>query len=149
MALQTQPAVVLPRRSTLTHTPMTIYDQLKKEHREVEAILTEIQNSAHNPDKEARQDLLEKLKRALLPHAHAEQKTFYDRIKGTKNNEAKEQIDEAIEEHKDVETMILEMEKIDADTDAWLKQAGALQEAIAHHVAEEEDDLFKMTSSPD
>lgn len=118
---------------------MDIFEQLKKEHQEVNDILEQIKNSA-NPDPDERKDLLLKLKLALLPHTKAEQKTLYNRLK--EEEEMKDQIKEAEEEHKDVETMLVELEKMDPGSEEWMKQVGTLEENIKHHVTQEETEMF-------
>lgn len=118
---------------------MDIFDQLKREHREVNEIFEQINNSS-NPDTDERKDLFIKLKLAILPHAKAEQKTLYARLKEEKT--LADLIKEAEEEHKDIEAMLADLEKTDPASEEWLKLAGALEESIQHHVSEEETEMF-------
>ncbi len=120
---------------------MEIYQLLMQDHRVVQGILKQIEQSTEKGMRK-RRDLLLKLKEALLPHSRAEEMAFYERLKKSKVKEAEDLAFEAYEEHGVAELLILELENTEPSDRRWTALASVLKENLEHHIHEEEGDLF-------
>jgi hemerythrin superfamily protein len=120
----------------MTHQP-ELFRILTRQHREVDAMLTQLANT---DDVELRAKLLPVLEQQLLAHAKAEEETFYQELeRAGEKGEAKH----AEREHREVETALTELMALEPDDrrfDAALRQ---LTQAVQHHVEEEESDVFE------
>ncbi len=116
---------------------MNIYNYLKKDHKKVKELMEELLSSH---DIEKRQQLFEEIKHELLLHAKTEQDTFYKALEDKKP--AKENIEEAEDEHKEIEKYIKELSKLEFNSEEWIEKFGEFKHSVTHHVHEEEDMIF-------
>jgi hemerythrin superfamily protein len=115
---------------------MDALELLESQHREVESLFSEIEETEDHEDKLA---LFGELADALAAHATIEEKLFYPAAYA---NATQELLAEAVEEHlaaKRILADLLTMSPGDEQFDAKVK---VLKEQIEHHVDEEEDELF-------
>lgn len=121
----------------------TIFDQLKKEHREVE----ELFKAAEECPVSKRASLLHEIEENLVPHARGEEKTLYAVSRKRLQDENKEEplvlTNEAYEEHHVADNILAELKALDVESERWLPMLKVLKENIEHHVKEEEGSLFK------
>jgi len=117
-----------------------ILQQLKTEHDTVRSILEQIENSSERE----RLSLLKQLKKELIPHARAEEKTVYSTLDDRNGDDDQHKIEEAYEEHRLVDKLLAEMDELDPTEDQWLGRFSVLKENISHHADEEEKELFPM-----
>src|SRR5882724_11311864 len=109
---------------------------LESQHREVEKLFAKIE-SAKDVDK--KETLFTTLADSLAVHASIEEHHFYPAVKASRTQDI---LLESLEEHvaiKRVLSDLLDTEVEDQTFDAKLK---VLKETVAHHVEEEESDLF-------
>jgi hemerythrin superfamily protein len=114
---------------------MDAIELLESQHREVEALFGKCEKA----NGEAKRQLFEKIADALAVHAAIEEKHFYP---ATRSARTEELLQQAVEEHLSIKRIIadlLEMDPAEAQFDARIKD---LQERVAHHVEEEQRDLF-------
>jgi hypothetical protein len=120
-----------------------IFDLIKQDHRAVEALFKKIE-ATDEEGEETRGELFGELSENLLAHAHAEQATLYttllDRME---DRDQREMWLEAFEEHGVVEKLVADIEACDPTEERWLAKVIVLKEMVAHHVEEEEKELFK------
>ncbi len=113
---------------------------LKAEHDELKELLHE----AEDATKATRLKLLEEIEQNLVPHARGEEKTLYailrERVKD--DEDAKDLLNEAYEEHRAVDKLLADLKKTDVDNERWLVQLTVIKENLEHHIKEEENDLF-------
>jgi hypothetical protein len=114
-----------------------IFGRLKKEHSEVSEMLEELADGS--PDE--RRELFPKLKVELLAHAHAEQETLYERLRG-RNDRLTCQVEDGRDEHDSMEAMIETLSELDPAADEWVACLKSLEECIDHHVDDEENEMF-------
>lgn len=119
---------------------MDVYQVLKEDHRTVEKLLAQLSETSERAIK-TREQLFMKLKDALLAHAKAEEKIFYSSIN---QEDVRELVTEAKSEHKQVEKMLKEMEKMDVSNPEWINKLQELKQSVEHHVKEEESEIFKQ-----
>lgn len=116
----------------------TIYNLLETDHRTVEALFGQMEETE---DRAQRERLLAKLKHELLAHAEAEDMVFYKPLKAA--DEARSLILEAEEEHRVVTRVLGELERLSAENEKWAARLTVLKELVEHHVEEEEGEMFK------
>ncbi len=117
---------------------MDIYQLLKKDHKEAKDLFQKIQSGEGD-----KMECFSKLKQELMIHMQGEEKLFYPILK--KNQETKEKTEEGIEEHKEAKQMIKQLSSLKSGGDGeWESMIEELQEAIEHHVQEEEEELFPL-----
>ncbi len=112
-------------------------NHLKKEHREVQDILEQLESGEEN-----KEELFMKLRKELLPHLKAEEKVFYAALLAKEG--AREDTLESYEEHHVTEKLFRELEKMDPSDERWSAKVKVLKELINHHIKEEESNLFKV-----
>lgn len=117
---------------------MLIYDLLKKDHDEVKTMLTELISLSQ--DDEYRFVLVEEIKNALIPHARAEEATFYNTIRAVDAD--KSIVAHGFKEHMEAESLLRLLQVKDKTNLDWKATARKLQEALEHHIAEEEGKIF-------
>jgi hemerythrin superfamily protein len=108
---------------------------LKNDHRMVEKLFNEIEKGNGN-----REQLFKELKNALDVHADIEEKLFYPAVRAAKQTH--DIAVEAVEEHKQVRILLMDLEKADKKTEHWLAGLKVLMEDVLHHVGEEEHEMF-------
>lgn len=118
---------------------MTIYTVLEGEHNEV-SLLFQALEMAPDGLESGRKNLFEKLRKELLSHAKAEERTVYDRVREKTSKDAL--ITEARHEHETMEKTLNEIDALDINSDEWMGKIRELKSQVEHHVEEEEDEFF-------
>lgn len=120
-----------------------IFEQLKKEHKEVKSLLEKAKKC---PPGE-RHSLLEEVEENLIPHARGEEKTLYsllrERAQENQSDEALNLTNEAYEEHRLVDELMEDLKETSANDEKWLPKLKVIKENLEHHIQEEEEELFK------
>lgn len=117
---------------------MLIYEILKKEHEEVKNMLAEL--ISLKQDDEYRFVLVEEIKNALIPHARAEEATFYNTIRAVDAD--KSIVAHGYKEHMEAESLLRLLQVKDKTNLDWKATALKLQDALEHHISEEEGKIF-------
>ncbi len=118
---------------------MTIYDELKKDHDQVQEMLTRIEGmSARTSTSKVK--LFEEMKAALTAHVRAEEKVFYDAIKQEKS--AHNSVLEGYEEHHVADLLMREISRLPPSDEKWTAKFTVLKENVEHHVEEEESEIW-------
>lgn len=117
---------------------------LKSDHREVEALFAAFEKAKNDDEKT---DLAEKICSALTIHAQVEEEIFYPVVR--EELEDDDLMDEALVEHDSAKQLIAEIEDGEPGQDMWEAKVKVLQEYIAHHVKEEEGEMFKKVQATD
>jgi len=118
---------------------MVIYEELKKDHREVLALCDRLIQSA-DASGEQRNSLISQIRDALIPHSRAEEAVFYNAIRQEAQDKTK--IGHGYTEHVMAEGLLRSLQiqgKVDV---AWRQTAQKLRDALAHHIQEEETEIF-------
>ncbi len=118
---------------------MNVIDLLKKDHEKVKTILEALKNTTERSIK-TREEKLNILKKEFIIHAQFEEKVFYPSVKA--EDEIKNLVLEAYEEHYEVKIMLKELDKLALDDERWKARLTVIKENIEHHIKEEENDLF-------
>jgi hemerythrin superfamily protein len=115
---------------------MDAIELLESQHREVEALFSEIEDAGDTATKAA---LFEELADKLAIHAAIEEHHFYPAVKAQRTEDI---LLEALEEHLGIKRVLADLLKTDADDETFDAKIKVLEETVSHHVEEEEDDLF-------
>jgi hypothetical protein len=122
---------------------MTIYELLKKDHKEVSALFKKLENCMENKSEQSG-EIFNTIKEELLAHAAAEEEVFYAPLKArSEADEDKMSINEAYQEHHVVALLINEMSRMEINSEEWCAKAVVLSEIVEHHVEEEESEVFE------
>ena len=117
--------------------PMDAVEFLKEQHREVDELFKQIEESGERAFKR-KEGLFAELAEKLTVHAKLEEGIFYPAAK-----EADEALVlEAFEEHANVKAMIRKLQKTDGADETFDAKIKVLKELVKHHVKEEENELF-------
>lgn len=118
---------------------MTIYEELKQDHRDVLALCDRLIQSA-DATMEQRNQLIAQIRDALIPHSRAEEAVFYNSIREA--NEGKAVVAHAYSEHMMAETLLRALQVEGKVNVGWRQTAQKLRDALAHHIEEEETEIF-------
>jgi hemerythrin superfamily protein len=116
---------------------MDALELLKQDHQAVKGLFDQIDDAE---DGKQRKKLFDQIDTQLNIHAHIEETVFYPEMQ--KIDELKDMVEEALEEHQEVKTLLEEIEGLDPDGDQFSASLEELMENVEHHVAEEEDEMF-------
>ena len=114
---------------------MDALELLKTDHKKVSELFKKAEKSEN---KKQQKQLFDQIKTELETHAHIEETVFYPAV--AKNEELKDMVLEALEEHKQVKTLLREMDNLTADSEKFEPKLKVLMENIEHHAVEEEEE---------
>jgi hemerythrin-like domain-containing protein len=115
---------------------------LTRDHREIEQLFNRYKSSADESEKTA---LAERACFLLKVHARIEEEIFYPAAR--RRIEDKDLVDEALIEHKAAKELIADIEGARLGDPMNEARMQVLSEQIAHHVREEESELFPEVRS--
>jgi hemerythrin superfamily protein len=114
---------------------------LEKQHREVERSFA---TALGTEDARIRRSAMDDILRQLTMHTDIEEAIFYPAVRALDTEKAKDMVLEAYEEHHVVKLILKELPKVDPKADTFKAKMTVLKELIAHHVEEEEKEMFPM-----
>lgn len=130
------------RRRARTRDPLAI-KLLKQDHREVQGLFDDYEQLEDEAEKLA---LFQKIATALKVHTQIEEEIFYPRERGEVDDDL---LDEALVEHASAKGLIGEIEAMKPGDDLYDAKVKVLGEYIAHHVKEEETEMFPQAKKSD
>lgn len=118
----------------------TILNKLRKEHKELDALLEEI---THAKSMSLRRELFKRFKDEMIPHMEGEEKTIYAKLRTEINSdETRELVRQSQNEHHDLKEMIQKLNFLPVGTRDWYEAFLVLKELCHMHVTHEESKLF-------
>jgi len=121
-------------------TPMHL---LKQDHRNVKELFAQYAK-LEDGDKTQKDSLWRQINEALTVHAEIEEQLFYPAVRDLKTDEAEDVVNEAVEEHHVVKTLLEEMSGMEAGDDQFDAKMKVLRENVEHHAEEEEKVMFSQ-----
>ncbi|HEY3594736.1 MAG TPA: hemerythrin domain-containing protein [Polyangiaceae bacterium] len=120
---------------------MNVIDLLKKQHKEVKALLERIEN---DDDKKEAKALVAEVGKALRLHMLIEEKLVYPTAARAfaGNDEEEDEVLEAFEEHATARGALEVLERTPAKDKRLSVRAKVLRELLEHHIEEEEKEFF-------
>lgn len=113
---------------------MDALELLKTDHKKVKELFKKAEG---NKNKKQLKQLFEQIKTELETHTRIEETVFYPAV--AKNDELKDMVLESLEEHKEVKTLLREMESLTSDSEKFEPKLKVLMENVEHHAVEEEE----------
>jgi hemerythrin-like domain-containing protein len=120
---------------------MDAIELLKQQHREVEGLFEQIENT---DDDEEMIELVQDLADNFAAHATIEERIFYPAAYGESTEEL---LKEAVEEHLSAKRLLSDILAAKAGDESLEAKLKVLKEQIEHHVQEEENELFPKVRS--
>ena len=117
---------------------------LAKQHREVEA---SFQTALGSEEARIRRTTRDEIIRQLELHTKLEEAIFYPAVREINATEADDLVLEAIEEHHVVKMVLKELPKVEPKDETFKAKMTVLKELVAHHVREEEREMFPLAES--
>ena len=113
---------------------MDALELLKTDHKKVKELFKKAEG---NENQKQQKQLFEQIKTELETHTHIEETVFYPAV--AKHEELKDMVLESLEEHKQVKTLLREMENQTSDSEKFDPKLKVLMENVEHHAEEEEE----------
>ncbi len=111
---------------------------IENDHREVERLFAAYATAASGESKDR---IIEQIRKELAPHAAAEEILVYPAVRRA-GGDGDEEADHAIDEHQEIKRLLADVDGSSADDPQRDDKVRQLQEAVEHHVAEEESTVL-------
>lgn len=122
---------------------MLIYDLLKSDHREVQRLFREIEESLENLQVDQAELAFEELRSELTAHSKAEQEVFYEPLfLMSKEKQGEDLVWEGEEEHHVIGLLLNELSRMEVDGGDWRAKLKVLSEIVNRHIRVEEEEIF-------
>ena len=119
---------------------------IKRDHRNVEELFKEYEDVA--PDAyDTKEKIVAKLSRELRLHADMEERIFYPKAKEVFASNDDKMVEEGFAEHDVVKRLIEELSVTHPEDPQFDARVKVLNENVAHHVMEEEQELLPKAES--
>lgn len=112
---------------------MDALELLKQDHQKVK----ELFEQAEEAEGKELQNIFDQIKTELETHARIEETVFYPAVQ--KHEELKDMVLESLEEHKQIKTLLKEMDNLASDSEKFEPKLQVLMENVEHHAEEEEE----------
>jgi hemerythrin superfamily protein len=122
-----------------TESEPDILHTLQAEHDEVQELLEKLVDSENAREQK---QLVEKVKRALVPHTKAEERVVYDAVLALRGRDAKIDGNEGYIEHGLADQTLKKLGKLTANSPEFSATAKVLKELVDHHIQEEEKNIW-------
>jgi iron-sulfur cluster repair protein YtfE (RIC family) len=116
---------------------MNALDLLMEDHQKVSQLFEQAEGTENEKKK---QQLFEQIKIELETHTHIEETIFYPALQ--EQEELKDMVMEAFEEHKQVKTLLREISALTDGSEKFDAKLKVMKENVEHHVEEEESEMF-------
>jgi iron-sulfur cluster repair protein YtfE (RIC family) len=113
---------------------MDALELLKEDHERVKELFETAEEAQNLKEK---RKIFDKIQTELETHARIEETVFYPAME--KHEELKEMVLESIEEHKQIKTLLKEIDNLTADSEKFEPKLKVLMENVEHHAEEEEE----------
>jgi hemerythrin superfamily protein len=115
-----------------------VVDVLTADHREVEELARQVIASIQPKE---RRESADQMIAELVRHSVAEEMYVYPAMRDHLPD-GEEAVQHDIEEHKQLETLMKQLEDLDAEDESFLDRVQGLQQVLADHVYDEESEQF-------
>jgi hemerythrin superfamily protein len=113
---------------------MDALELLKEDHQKVKELFEEAEAAE---DQKEKTSIFSEIQTELETHARIEETVFYPAME--KHEELKDMVLESIEEHRQVKTLLKEIDNLKSDSEKFDPKLKLLMENVEHHAEEEEE----------
>jgi len=114
------------------------FEALRNEHRQIEKTFEQMLRTEPS-DRHKRESLFKALKFGLQKHAIEEEMVIYPALRMSSMNGPSKEL---FEDHADIKTGLLEIERMRTEDPRWMDAVRDLQRKVMEHVREEEEQIF-------
>ena len=114
---------------------MDALELLKEDHQKVKELFEEAEGTE---DQKEKTKIFSEIQAELETHARIEETVFYPAME--KREELKDMVLESIEEHKQIKTLLKEIDGLKSDSEKFEPKLAVLMENVEHHAEEEEEE---------
>ena len=119
-------------------TPMQL---LKRDHKIIKELFSDYEKLGEN-DLDEKDRLWSEINEELTIHAEIEERLFYPAVRDVRTDEAEDLVNEAIEEHHVVRTILEELSNADVGSEVFDAKMKVLRGNFVRHAEEEEKHIF-------
>ncbi len=116
---------------------MDVADILRKDHRAIDKLLTELEMVEDYYDK---RETFQKIKELIEIHAYIEESFFYPLLQN--KPEFEEVIEDALDDFQEMGVLLEEIDAMEEDAEDFDDRIAELVECVQSHVELEEDEIF-------
>ena len=113
---------------------MDALELLKEDHHKVKELFEEAEGTE---DQKEKTRIFSEIQSELETHARIEETVFYPAMQ--EHEELKDMVLESIEEHKQIKTLLKEIDNLKSDSEKFEPKLSVLMENVEHHAEEEEE----------
>ena len=113
---------------------MDALELLKEDHHKVKELFEEAEGTE---DQKEKTRIFSEIQSELETHARIEETVFYPAMQ--QHDELKDMVLESIEEHKQIKTLLKEIDNLKSDSEKFEPKLSVLMENVEHHAEEEEE----------
>jgi hemerythrin superfamily protein len=113
---------------------MDALELLKEDHQKVKELFEEVEETE---DQKEKTRIFSEIQAELETHARIEETVFYPAME--QHEELKDMVLESIEEHKQIKTLLKEIDNLKSDSEKFEPKLSVLMENVEHHAEEEEE----------
>lgn len=121
-------------------SPIDAVDLLTTDHADVKKLFAQYEGLSDR-SRATKKKIADQICHALTVHAALEEQLFYPAVRKATGDD--DMVDEAEVEHGSAKDLIAQISQSDPDEHLFDARISVLSELIAHHVEEEENDMFK------
>ncbi|MEO8585074.1 MAG: hemerythrin domain-containing protein [Acidobacteriota bacterium] len=115
---------------------------LKSDHAVVKKLFRAYEKAQKGEDNAQKKTIFDRIADELDIHAKVEEEIFYPAMKATDDEEAIDEVLEAVEEHGVVKSLLAQLGKMTPEDETFDAKVTVLIESVEHHAREEEDEMF-------
>jgi hemerythrin superfamily protein len=113
---------------------MDALELLKEDHQKVKELF---ETAEGTEDQKEKNRIFAEIRSELETHARIEETVFYPAME--QHEELKDMVLESIEEHRQIKTLLKEIDNLKADSEKFEPKLSVLMENVEHHAEEEEE----------
>ena len=113
---------------------MDALELLKEDHQKVKELFEEVEEAE---DQKEKTRIFSDIQAELETHARIEEAVFYPAME--QHQELKDMVLESIEEHRQIKTILKEIDNLKSDSEKFEPKLSVLMENVEHHAEEEEE----------
>ena len=118
---------------------MNALELLQKDHEDARQLFNLFKSTS---DENEHRNLFDKIKSALDIHSHIEEIIFYPAVEDQEDEELCTLVDEAFEEHEEVDMLLEEIDRLNREGAELRPKMMELIDRVEHHAIEEETAMF-------
>jgi hemerythrin superfamily protein len=116
-------------------------DLLTADHARVKKLFQQYEAAGHRAHRK-KQGIVEEVLAELEVHTTLEEELFYPAVKQKTDQDGKDLVAEAVEEHHVVTTLMVELKELDPTDERYEAKFKVVMETVTHHMEEEEGEMF-------